>query len=564
MSGEATSTQRLASSLQRLQPALKANGWLILLIAALGTLVAFAEMVSILLVVVLMAALFGSAETVRNDVPDIFVGLYSAIAENVQVATILLLLFLTLRLVIKAWYGVLIAGLQARSGHELRMLAFDRILGMSFDEIGRRSWGDLHSLTWEYAGAVPAGLKAVCEMTRAGTVVVILSLLLLIYSPILSVLAVGTFFLLSRTIELARRPIIAAGEQTSDAYRIMSEYLIRTLSALRTIVSLGMMREQSQAYGHASLQAREAEERVARFNAMIDPASHIAVLLSLVVMALAASTLDIAAAKLLVSIGLLYRIQPYFASLQEQRLELQRLNRSLARGEEMPSEDGREALESFPVDVPFKDIEFQNVTFGYSSRKEQILSDTSFTIPACGWTLLEGPSGSGKSTIVNLLLGFMAPEGGRIACGDLDLARYSPSSWRRRIAICGQDIDLLDGSLRDNLTLQNQRTTEERALDVLALVGLQPLMDTLPDGLETLIGEQGKQLSGGQRQRLAIARALLRNPDMLILDEATGMIDADGQRLLLSQLHRELGNCTVLLIGHHLPFVPPIASRITL
>ena len=158
----------------------------------------------------------------------------------------------------------------------------------------------------------------------------------------------------------------------------------------------------------------------------------------------------------------------------------------------------------------------------------------------------------------------MAPEGGRIACGDLDLARYSPSSWRRRIAICGQDIDLLDGSLRDNLTLQNQRTTEERALDVLALVGLQPLMDTLPDGLETLIGEQGKQLSGGQRQRLAIARALLRNPDMLILDEATGMIDADGQRLLLSQLHRELGNCTVLLIGHHLPFVPPIASRITL
>ena len=564
MSGAATSTERLASSFQRLQPALRKNGWLILVIAALGTIVAFAEMVSILLVVVLMAALFGSANTVQNDVPDILVGLYVAIAQNVQIATILLLLFLMLRLAIKAWYGVLIAGLQARSGHELRMLAFDRILGMSFDEIGRRSWGDLHSLTWEYAGAVPGGLKAVCEMIRAGTVVLILSLILLIYSPILSVLAVGTFFLLSKTIELSRRPIIAAGEQTSDAYRIMSESLIRTLSALRTIVSLGMVREQSQAYEKASLQSREAEERVARFNAIIDPASHIAVLLSLVVMALAASTLDIAAAKILVSIGLLYRIQPYFASMQEQRLELQRLNRSLARGDEMPTQDEREFLESFPLDVPFMSIEFQNVTFGYPRRKEQILSDMSFTIPAHGWTLLEGPSGSGKSTIVNLLLGFLAPKSGRIACGDLDLGRFSPSSWRRRIAICGQDIDLLDGSLWDNLTLQNQPISEEQLLDILSLVGLQPFIDTLPDGLDTLIGEQGKQLSGGQRQRLAIARALLRSPDMLILDEATGMIDADGQRSLLSHLHRELGKCTVLLIGHHLPFVPPIASRITL
>src|SRR5690606_18368265 len=114
-----------------------------------------------------------------------------------------------------------------------------------------------------------------------------------------------------------------------------------------------------------------------------------------------------------------------------------------------------------PEEAPLGDIGFERVSFRYQSRSTPVITDLSFSIPVGGWTLIEGPSGSGKSTLVNLLLGFLVPSSGRITCGDLDLSRHSPESWRRRIAICGQDIELIDGSLRDNLLLGDRGISDQ-------------------------------------------------------------------------------------------------------
>jgi len=201
--------------------------------------------------------------------------------------------------------------------------------------------------------------------------------------------------------------------------------------------------------------------------------------------------------------------------------------------------------------APF--IQFQNVTTRYPGADENTLHEINLELKAGTVTALIGPSGAGKSTLVNLLLGFMAPAAGRILVDGFDLLEYDRADWRKGIAWVSQTPYFFQGSLAENLTLGGLECSDRHIRQALERVGLGKWLASLPQGLQTQIGDAGMKLSSGQRQRLAMSRAFLRNPGLVILDEPTAHLDVRGENDLLDSIQELCKDRTVLLIAHRLP-----------
>ena len=169
--------------------------------------------------------------------------------------------------------------------------------------------------------------------------------------------------------------------------------------------------------------------------------------------------------------------------------------------------------------------------------------------PGCRVALI-GESGAGKTTVTNLLLRFLDPEQGRVTIGGRDLRELAQEDVRRAIAVAGQDAHLFSTGIRENVRLARPDATDEELERVLRLVGLWDWVETLPDGLDTLVGEQGRALSGGQRQRLCVARALLAEPQLLVLDEPTAHLDPPAAEALVRDAFAAAGDASVMLITH--------------
>jgi ABC-type multidrug transport system fused ATPase/permease subunit len=174
-------------------------------------------------------------------------------------------------------------------------------------------------------------------------------------------------------------------------------------------------------------------------------------------------------------------------------------------------------------------ITFERVEFKYPSRDEiVVLKDISFTINPGQQVALVGPSGAGKSTLVSLLLKFYEPVSGKILFDDRDSRNFPVTALRSQMAIVMQDVFLFGGTIRENIAYGKPGASEKKITDAAVQANAWDFIQTFPDKLDTIVGERGIQLSGGQRQRIAIARAVLKNPKILILDEATSSLDSES------------------------------------
>ena len=199
------------------------------------------------------------------------------------------------------------------------------------------------------------------------------------------------------------------------------------------------------------------------------------------------------------------------------------------------------------------DLVFAGVTFAYPTAPDRpVLHAIDLTIRPGEHVAFVGPSGSGKSTLVNLLLGLYAPGAGRILLDGVPQAEWDMRWIRRQLAVVLQDSLLLSGTIRDNLRFARADATDAEIRDAARQANAEEFIAKLPEGYDTLVGERGVSLSGGQRQRLAIARALLRNPPVLILDEATSALDYESERLIQEALDRLCAGRTVITIAHRL------------
>jgi ATP-binding cassette subfamily C protein CydD len=209
-------------------------------------------------------------------------------------------------------------------------------------------------------------------------------------------------------------------------------------------------------------------------------------------------------------------------------------------------------------------VAFDNVSFVWDPARGPALSNLSFKVPANETAVLVGPSGSGKSTVMELLLGFAKPASGRITINGADLASLTPAALSRITAWIGQRPILFAGSIRDNIRFGQQDASDAAIEDAAKAAGLQAVADSLPQGLDTIIGEGGYGLSGGQAQRVAIARAFARNAPLLLMDEPTAHLDPATEADVLESLRRLAIGRTVIMAAHSSAAMAFGGRRITL
>jgi len=206
-----------------------------------------------------------------------------------------------------------------------------------------------------------------------------------------------------------------------------------------------------------------------------------------------------------------------------------------------------------PTDPPpFRgEIAFEHVGFGYDPAVP-VLRDITFTINPGQMVGIVGPTGSGKSTVVSLIPRFRDPAAGRIAIDGVDICDYELRKLRGQIGFVLQDTVLLRGTVRDNIAFGRPDATEQEIVEAAKLANAHEFITRMPGGYDSQIGDRGMTLSGGQRQRIGIARALIRDNPILILDEPTAALDAESEQLVIEALERLMAGRTVITIAHRL------------
>lgn len=210
-------------------------------------------------------------------------------------------------------------------------------------------------------------------------------------------------------------------------------------------------------------------------------------------------------------------------------------------------------------------IHIENISYRHPGKNRAAISDLSVEIKKNQTVSVTGPSGAGKSTLADLIAGLLEPDSGRICCDETPLEGMVRIAWRNKVAYVTQEVFLFHDTIRANLNwVVSEKVSDEMLWDVLRQAAAEGFVKELPEGLQTVIGDQGVRLSGGERQRLALARALLTEPQLLILDEATSALDDENERKIQKALQQLHGKLTVLIIAHRETTIDHADQRIEL
>jgi ATP-binding cassette, subfamily C, bacterial CydC len=347
-----------------------------------------------------------------------------------------------------------------------------------------------------------------------------------------------------------------ASSQQAAARGALSAELVETLTGGAELVAYGRGADRLELLGAADRRL----VRVARRAALADGTGDglrllvtgltVAGVLAVAVSAHAAGSLGrvLIALLALASLAAFEAVQPLPEALRE-------LGATVAAGDRILELTGREPAVAEPADplplsrAPFA-VALEDVRVRYAPNERPALNGLSLRLEPGRRVALLGPSGSGKTTVANLLLRFVDPEAGRVTLAGRDLREYRLEDVRRAIAVSGQDAHLFSASIRANLLLARPGASDEELETALRSARILEWVRTLPQGLDTRVGEGGRELSGGQRQRITLARALLTNAQVLVLDEPTAHLDPPTARKLVEDVFAAAGERCVLLITH--------------
>ena len=266
------------------------------------------------------------------------------------------------------------------------------------------------------------------------------------------------------------------------------------------------------------------------------------------------------AAKGRISVGEVVMYQTYFSSIVNQVSNVITLLPTISKGLEsvdsigdiLLCHDVEDNKNKRKVKTITGNMTFDHVTFQYPDAEAPVLKDLSLQIKAGETVAFVGSSGAGKTTILNMVIGFIKANSGRILIDDMDLNSLNLQSYRSHIAVVPQQSILFSGTIRENITYGMDNISEEMLYKVIKAANLEDVIAALPEGLDTIITEHGSNLSGGQRQRISIARAFIRDPRILILDEATSALDTISEKKIQDAIHNLVQDRTTLIVAHRL------------
>jgi ATP-binding cassette subfamily C protein len=418
--------------------------------------------------------------------------------------------------------------------------------------VRRRSSDFTHALTAELARVTTCTYLLIGTLANSILALVYIALALKLSARMTwLVLATGAVLLLlsRRWMQAVRQSGTAVSESVSEVYAAATEHL-QNLKAMKFYDA-----QTSDFAMFSSLQSTALEQGLASTRSQAAAAfwfeAGSLIMLGAIVFA-SLQVLRVAPASILLLLAVFTRLIPRLAAGQNQ---FQALLSEIPAFENLTA-IYRDCLANAEVPTTAKsgpslahEIHLQRISFRYEAQRPLVLDDLSLTIAAGKATAIAGASGAGKSTIADLVTGLLAPMTGQVLIDGVELTAQAARAWRRHVGYVAQDTVLFHDTVRANLRWANPAASEQEMKEGLTLAAAEFVFD-LPQGLDTTVGDRGMLLSHGQRQRIALARALLRKPGLLILDEATSSLDFENERRILDAIERLQGRTTVLLIAH--------------
>jgi ATP-binding cassette, subfamily B, bacterial MsbA len=530
--------------------------WAVPVVAALGLLSSLLESLSITLLVPLLGALSGHSTAPRFLSPVSFIfewGASQGALARILAPAGLMLLLIVAKSAVQASNAVLAARVDSAVGGELRNALASRLLGLGYAFTLSQDPSRLVNIVANDVWRATEAVRLLFAIVSAWAAVAIFSVVLLSISVKLFVFVfVGVALLRGVHLMFVSR-MRRLGHSVSKANELLAERMLLVVMSMRLINMFGQEQFERRRFAQASDAVSKAMYSVQKASFQITPIMDVLQATLFVIVLLTAYFMHMALPTIAAFLVLLYRMQPQLAVIGQSRLTLASLKASVAELEWLLGPEGKPKPQTgvLKPDVAAEPIVFDNVSYAYPGKdRDAALKHLSFRLERGKVTALIGPSGAGKSTIVNLLCRLTEPDEGAVRCGDLNLREIDPAHWRSQISLAGQDIDLVDGTIADNIRYGDQTATFEQIREAARLAGADTFISALPGGYEARTDLRGFNLSGGQRQRIGLARALLRKPAILILDEATNAVDGVSESTILRVLHDRNLFQTVLVISH--------------
>jgi ATP-binding cassette, subfamily B, bacterial MsbA len=529
--------------------------WVLPLMVVLGIAASLAETLGIGLIIPALDLVLGTEPAATEGR---FAGLVRELATwagdgtSIAVIGLMIVLLVAVKTAIVALEAIAATAVTARLTRDLRVRLFHRLLevGMAFHT--RSDPGSLVNTMDVQTYRTGEALSALTGLIAGASMVLVFLVILLLLSWQMTLIVLLTALPTVLLVRLLSRRARHWGGEFAREHARLSGRVVEVLNGIRTIRLFNREEAEAGRLGETADAVRHSFVRAETLVRVLPAAVELLYLPVFIAVLAYAVWAEVPISTVLVFLLLLYRLQSPLKNLDHARISLAHYATGIAEVERLLDPSDKPFLR--PGTRPFARFEdsvrFENVCFRHAAEDAPAVEGVSFEIRRGSLLTLVGPSGSGKSTLVNLLCRFYDPSAGRILVDGTDLRELDTAAWRQRIAFAGQDAELISGSIARNIAIGRPGADAAAIRRAAVQARAADFIEAMPDGYDTDVGLRGQLLSGGQRQRIALARALIREPDILILDEATNAVDNVTESAIQETLDSLAGRLTLVVIAH--------------
>ncbi len=534
-----------------------APAWASPSIILVGVAVALLEGFGLILFVPLLQSLGAPASS--NAVQPLLDALLRRLPERDVTAALVGLLFasVVLKNAVSTWGVWMARKVDGLVAHRLRTQIFDQTLSSCIDYRTNARRAEIATTitisSWKVGNALAVLYRAVVSLLT----IIVFVVLMIGLSPTLTVVAVVFLGVLAAIMRVVTRQAERTGRAVVDENRQFGIRMLEGIESLQLIRAFGREEFERRRLAQTSDNVRKRILGLDMLWSAPGAITEIGICALLGGLIVTAASTGLGVASLAAFLSLIYRMRGPVTDVMQCRVTIDGLGPAIDDVDELLENsrtpflaDGTRAAE--PIR---RGIEFRGVSFRYGADEPWALQDVTFDIPAGKTTAIVGESGAGKSTLLSLLFRFQDPTQGSVDVDGTPISALRLSQWRSRLALMSQDVQLFHATVAENIAYGRTECSEDDVKAAAVVARANGFIEALPDGYNTVVGERGLRLSGGQRQRIALARTIVREPDLLLLDEATNALDVESEQAFQLALDQFSHRRTVVVIAHRLATV---------